>query len=371
MSNSSTNNGSLSNVCKAISSHFNLDYAEVLTVAAEHVPLTNTTNTGTGGAAALPRSESNGKLVDLAEYVPPGKNLAAMTLVELAEAINQQEATDENVIPFLLRLVAGEFHYGQGLKEEDLAAGDAPTLVKNDPSVEEHKNAVAEAFDVLAAEARSKNQHLHQIAGWVDLSDKQIWDSYVQDTIQDKIKQGDSVFEAGCGVLAFLQAVRDYVGPIMLGGVDGAERTIKLVQNELAPEYAENFSVGMIPESLEIIPSCSWDVVCCNSVFQYLIDREVAKQTVIGMIRVAKKWVIIADVCDDMGNATTQSLQKNQSWSSTLPEYRTYPKTWWFNNFTSPDLLISIRHVETPTYKRRRERYVVYIEKLDAVVNES
>ena len=47
----------------------------------------------------------------------------------------------------------------------------------------------------------------------------------------------------------------------------------------------------MLPECLELVPDNSWDVVVCNSVFQYLHSYEQAQSAVEGMIRVAKRWV--------------------------------------------------------------------------------
>lgn len=70
------------------------------------------------------------------------------------------------------------------------------------------------------------------------------------------------------------------------------KKTIELVQTELAPpECRDNFFVGMLPESMDQIPDNSWDVVCCNSVYQYIVDKDAAKKATEGMIRVAKKWV--------------------------------------------------------------------------------
>jgi len=104
--------------------------------------------------------------------------------------------------------------------------------------------------------------------------------------------------------------------------------------------------------------------VCCNSVFQYLPDRKSALDSVHGMIRVAKKWVIVADVCDERFHQETNDRVANLAWAAGLPEYRTYPKSWWIDNFSSSETLVSIRHVDTKSYARRTERYVVYIEKL-------
>lgn len=60
---------------------------------------------------------------------------------------------------------------------------------------------------------------------------------------------------------------------------------------QVESEFAENFFVGMLPDAMTKVADDSWDVVVCNSVFQYLATEEQAKQAVTEMIRVAKRWV--------------------------------------------------------------------------------
>ncbi|CAD7946374.1 unnamed protein product [Amoebophrya sp. A120] len=228
-----------------------------------------------------------------------------------------------------------------------------------------HSDAVSAAFDCLAREA--KFSHLHQVAGWVDLDDKKIWDDYVIDTMQGKVLPGDRVFEAGCGVLAFLRSLQESVpGPVTIGGVDGAKKTIELVRSDLAPvEDRDNFSVGLLPDALTQFEENSWDVVVCNSVFQYLADKDQAKRAVDNMLRMARKWVIIADVLDAKYHDQSNARIAQMEWTKGVPEYRSYEKKWWEDNFDyiGSGNLVSIRHVECPHYARRKERYVVYIEK--------
>ena len=129
----------------------------------------------------------------------------------------------------------------------------------------------------------------------------------------------------------------------------------------------DNFFVGMLPDSMDQVKDCSWDVVVCNSVFQYMVDKDTARRAVEGMIRVARKWVIIADVCDDDSEkrAMTQSVVRGMEYAEGLPaEYRYYGKNWWIEEFGGKGRLLSIRHVEVEGYKRRAARYCVYIEKM-------
>ena len=77
----------------------------------------------------------------------------------------------------------------------------------------------------------------------------------------------------------------------------------------------------------------------------------------------AKKWVIIADVVDAWFDDETSARVGNLEWAKDVPKYRSYEKSWWEEKFGRGDHLVSIRHVEVHSYRRRAERYVVYIEK--------
>ena len=146
----------------------------------------------------------------------------------------------------------------------------------------------------LLTAAESRFRHLHQVAGWIDIDNKSVWDRYVKDTVNGKIQPGDTVFEAGCGVLAFLTACMEQVPNLTIGGVDGAKKTIELNKTRVEDRLKENFFVGMLPHALDQVSKQSWDVVLCNSVFQYLPSEEDAATTIRHMLRMAKKWVIIA-----------------------------------------------------------------------------
>ena len=110
-----------------------------------------------------------------------------------------------------------------------------------------------------------------------------VWNNYVADVINGNIKEGDSVFEAGCGVLAFLTPIYQMNNSnIRMGGVDGASKLIELVKNDVLPKLMansplnnqdgpesikENFSVGLVPDCLYQVPDNHWNAVVCNSVF--------------------------------------------------------------------------------------------------------
>lgn len=285
-----------------------------------------------------------------------------LSVGDLKSALCEQEDTD-SAVPILLRFALGEFHYGQRATKLLPGQRKRPRTEAPDPPGAPEPGAtdarVLQAFDVLAAE--SQLTHLHQAAGWSDLDDAQVWRDYVRDVMDGKLRDGDRLFEAGCGVLAFLQEAKALRSNITIGGVDGAPRTIALVQKELAPQWAENFTVGLLPQALHGIPDGAWDVVVCNSVFQYFATDDQAEEAVRGMLRVARRWVIIADICDAVHERNTHSRQQGTGWAADLPEYKCYRREWW-DRFSQPHL-VSLRHVGTVGYVRRKERYVVYIEK--------
>lgn len=237
MSVSSTQSGgaNLNDVCGSIAKKFNLDELEVLRAAASTVSIGHQGRLSS--ALQSDENKSNPRLVSLADVVkaPEETKIEDMNVLQLSELIAQQPNPEsEKVMPFLLRFCLGEFHYGQ--RATRLLPGQKPMKKEKkeeDASKDEHANKVAAAFNVLANE--SKFRHLHQVAGWVDLSDKSIWDAYVLDVMDNKLKSGDRLFEAGCGVLAFLKSAQECCGKsgLVLGGVDGARQTIKLVQEEL------------------------------------------------------------------------------------------------------------------------------------------
>mmetsp|Transcript_13402 Transcript_13402/g.33568 ORF Transcript_13402/g.33568 Transcript_13402/m.33568 type:complete len:373 (+) Transcript_13402:31-1149(+) len=291
-----------------------------------------------------------------------------MSVAEVQRALQEAHA-DEKVWPFLLRKAKGEFHYGQRItrmlpeqrqqRRQDRAAAPAEPKPAQAPG---ELPAEVQAFNILASEA--KFRHLHQVAGWVDLKDKSVWDNYVKDVMNGKVKPNDRIFEAGCGVLAFLTACLDLQPGLELGGVDGAPRTIELVKSKLVDrKWRENFFVGMLPDCMSKVQDDSWDVVVCNSVFQYMGNHDQAEQSVWEMLRVAKRWVIIADVCDSAFHSRILERQQSLQWAKDLQAYRAYSKEWWERFAESGDHLVSIRHVESSGYERRGERYVVYIEK--------
>eukprot|EP00397_Hematodinium_sp_SG-2012_P023277 GEMP01024174.1.p1 GENE.GEMP01024174.1~~GEMP01024174.1.p1 ORF type:complete len:362 (+),score=82.39 GEMP01024174.1:56-1141(+) len=298
-----------------------------------------------------------------------GQPVEHLNVSELRHAL-QGVSLQEEVLPFLLRFVLGEFHYGQ--RATKLLSGQKP--MKKDSEEQEfeadtaHQSKVAKAFDVLANESRFC--HLHQQAGWIDINSIAVWDSYVKDVMDGKLQDGDRLFEAGCGVLAFLRSAEKLAKNVAIGGLDGAPKTIQLIKDQfLSAADADNFFVGFLPDALAKCESNSWDIVVCNSVFQYFADADQARKAVNEMVRVAKRWVIIADILDEKYSDLAQGYARSLGGTAgvDLPKYLGYWRSWW-EQFEVDNHLVSIRKVESKTYVRRKERYTVYIEKNAEVI---
>jgi ubiquinone/menaquinone biosynthesis C-methylase UbiE len=295
-----------------------------------------------------------GTPLQLQAQEPPG----GLSVAQLKEALETERDQSASAMPFLLRFALGEFHYGQR------ATKFLPGQRKRSKQIAAHSTtdaSVIQAFDVLAAESQFTS--LHQAAGWTDLDDETIWQRYVQDVMDTKLKDGDRLYEAGCGVLAFLLEAKKPCKHVELGGCDGAKKTIELVKKDLCPEFAGNFTVGLLPQAVDPVPDNSWDVVVCNSVFQYFASLDQAEEAVRAFLRVAKRWVIISDICDERAQASTHSRQQDTEWAADLPQYLCFPRSWWDRFGESREHLVSIRHVGVKGYVRRKERYIVYIEK--------
>lgn len=370
-------------------------------------------------------SQQQGRLHSLAEFI--GRAPRDLNVYELRDLLEQrmldalnsvenvdEDAENEDVAPLLLRFVNGEFHYGQrstklakaarpdspAIAEEKVASTPAradnisvqgildrsasrenlreSSLPKEDARSASRSRGMAtlEVFNVLVDESRYR--HLHQLAGWVDIDEADVWSDYVRDVMDGVVNDGDRVFEAGCGVLAFLTAVGRIAKLGAMGGMDGAARTIKLVKDRLVdPSQRDNFYVGLLPYGLSPVADSSWDVIFCNSVMQYIPSEKDCRETVIEMLRITRRWAIIADICDAVHEekakehrkrlAATNAAEGKANEDDGMCDYKCYYKKWWLQ-FEELGHLVTIRHVRVKSYTRRSERYCVYIEKNAGIV---
>ncbi len=218
-------------------------------------------------------------------------------------------------------------------------------------------------FNMLTQQDNLK--YPHQVAGWKDILSVDEWDEYVGDVIQDRVNEGMSIFEAGCGTLAFLESVQRICGEVKISGIDAAEQVLQHAKQRLAPATRDRFQVGIVPDALQNIPDASFDIVLCNSVFQYLPNLEVAETAIWEMLRISKTGgkVIVADLCDEKRKEANER-KMHALWerygTDDKPAFLYFSKEW-FNRFG--ERLVCLRHVEVESYQRRDERFVVYLEK--------
>ncbi len=208
-------------------------------------------------------------------------------------------------------------------------------------------------------------EHLHQISGWKDIETVEAWDEVTLDIVKGYIKDGDSIFESGCGVLAFLNSVKRLYPNVTIHGLDAGEALIAKIKSMLPPEEAECFFVGPIPHGLKHFPDNHFDVMLANGVTQFISKTE-AETWVHEMLRITKpnRNIIISSVCDVV-NKEENDQKLRKSWETYgeedgLPIHSYYPKDWW-NRFESDTHRITIKHVTLEHYWRRNFRYNVYI----------
>ncbi len=206
------------------------------------------------------------------------------------------------------------------------------------------------------------------------------------------------MFDAGCGVLAFINAVRTNIPTIQCAGMDGAPGVVTQLKTELCPKLGldpDMFHCGLLPSGMASVASGEFDVCVCHSVFQYL-SHEDAAASVREMLRIVKPGglVLIADICDEKTKEVQEKFSKCVflykymrmwlcahhrtfaytveehfareaiSYGETLPRHTYYPKEW-FDQFCTEGSGVSnyIRHVKTKGYVRRHHRYCVYLRK--------
>lgn len=133
-------------------------------------------------------------------------------------------------------------------------------------------------------------------------------------------------------------------------------------------ETQSNFFVGFAPLDLNNVPSKSYDLVLCNSVFQYFSKEDEAHSTTLEMLRICKDdgKVIIADVVDKAFREETEERMKRHwgpIYGESLPEYLYFSKDWWSRFSHEPfSFKVSVRNSKVRDYWRWRLRYIVELQ---------
>jgi SAM-dependent methyltransferase len=224
-------------------------------------------------------------------------------------------------------------------------------------------------FDVRSAARRAgRREHLHQTAGWYDIDDAGVWRDYVHDVVGESLRPGSRVFEAGCGVLAFLEVLWARDQTLSLSGIDGSAESIAVVRDEIAPGLgipADRFRVGQLPEALECEATEGYELTLCNSVLQYLGHNE-AWRVIEELYRMTAPGgaLILSDLCDaahrERENAALAAFW--DGYASAVPEY-TFFETTEFGGRAPRGATVEVRRSTVAGYLRRESRFIIAIHK--------
>ena len=202
-----------------------------------------------------------------------------------------------------------------------------------------------------AALKNPKTTPLHRLSLWSYLTSRQ-WQQFVAailSHVQPPLKDGDSVFESGCGVGALLEEVRRLHPTVSLAGVDLAENAVAVARQVLDGD----FDVGD-GRKLRGRQANSYDLVISNGVLGLVDSLADADKFVQEMVRVAKPG---AAVCV----ATLIEPQGKFHGLLRLP----IPKNWWRENAER----WGVDHVDIKLMGKwkhcwhQRDRYAVYMRK--------
>lgn len=139
---------------------------------------------------------------------------------------------------------------------------------------------IREEYNLLAA--REDLVALKDFSNWRYFSDDD-WAELCRRTAQFVgVKDGDSLFEAGCGAGAFLAQLASHYR-VSLAGVDFAENLVAMARQKLVGD----FQVADITD-MPSIASGRYDVVLSHGVFLYLESTEAARRAALELVRVAK-----------------------------------------------------------------------------------
>ena len=123
--------------------------------------------------------------------------------------------------------------------------------------------------------AQNKRIPLHAASGWGYMSEKQ-YNSMIDHVLQElPIKEGDSVFELGCGVGAVLLRIRNAYGvKVSIGGSDLSPKSI-VKAREIFPNEKDNFYALSMTEKNNRLQDNSYDhVISFGALAMYLYKDE-------------------------------------------------------------------------------------------------
>lgn len=136
--------------------------------------------------------------------------------------------------------------------------------------------------DLIEADGFNSGAGKIQVSSWLE---------YIQKVKQmANIKEGESIYEVGCGAGAFLYPF--YGEGYQVGGCDYSHSLVEASRKVMSGMDIVNC------EANQFSTTAMYDIVLSNSVFQYFPDEEYAASVVEKMWRKARKAVAILDIND-------------------------------------------------------------------------
>ena len=150
---------------------------------------------------------------------------------------------------------------------------------------QKQKESRLEWFNSLATE---KSNTLHALSGWGYMSEDE-YNNVVDQALKElSIKEGDSVFELGCGVGADLKRIRDVYGKtISIGGSDISHQAIEKIRKFFRNE-ADQFRVLSMTEKNDKVMDDSIDHVISIGAFAMYLYIEEMELALKEAIRITK-----------------------------------------------------------------------------------
>ena len=137
-------------------------------------------------------------------------------------------------------------------------------------------------------------------AGRIDAAD---WRIYVKG-IAEKLgsKEGETVFEVGCGAGAFLYALRE--STLSVGGCDYAAGLIEAARQAMPDGEFK------VMQAIALEPNPQYDYVIANSVFHYF-GLEYASEVLERMINKAKVAVAVMEIPDAATKEESECMRRD------------------------------------------------------------
>lgn len=196
-------------------------------------------------------------------------------------------------------------------------------------------------------------------AGRIDAKDWQTYSGIIAQKLA--IKNGDSVYELGCGSGAFLYALRQ-LNTLKVGGLDFSAA---LIETAACAMPDGNF---VAIEAKDVETETQYDYVISNSVFHYF-TKEYASAVLASMLKKAKIAVAIMEIPDIKTKLEAETLRRDTLSVETYEnkyaglEHTYYERDWFNQQALSYGYSCEVFDGCVPNYAQNQFRFGVLIKK--------